>query len=320
MKVGLFTVLFQQLPFEEALDKVKAYGLEAVEIGTGNYPGSAHCNPDELLKDKTKRDKFMRAVEDRGLTISALSCQGNPLHPNKEFAKRNHETWQKTVELASELEIPVVCHFSGCPGDSPKAENPNWVTCAWPNEYGEVLKWQWEEVAIPYWQKEAEFAKQKGIKIALEMHPGFLVYNPSTLLKLREAAGDNIGANFDPSHLIWQGIDPAEAIRYLGRTIYHFHAKDTYLDQTNIAKKGVLDTASYAKLSERSWTFRSVGYGLDEKAWRNIITALRLVGYDHVLSIEHEDPLASVEEGLKKAADFLQNIVLKETPAAAWWI
>lgn len=320
MKVGLFTVLFQQLPFEEALDKVKAYGLEAVEIGTGNYPGSAHCNPDELLKDKTKRDKFMRAVEDRDLTISALSCQGNPLHPNKEFAKRNHETWQKTVELASELEIPVVCHFSGCPGDSLKAENPNWVTCAWPNEYGEVLKWQWDEVAIPYWQKEAEFAKQKGIKIALEMHPGFLVYNPSTLLKLREAAGDNIGANFDPSHLIWQGIDPAEAIRYLGQAIYHFHAKDTYLDQTNIAKKGVLDTASYAKLSERSWTFRSVGYGLDEKAWRNIITALRLVGYDHVLSIEHEDPLASVEEGLKKAADFLQNIVLKETPAAAWWI
>lgn len=320
MKVGLFTVLFQQLPFEEALDKVKAYGLEAVEIGTGNYPGSAHCNPDELLKDKTKRDKFMRAVEDRDLTISALSCQGNPLHPNKEFAKRNHETWQKTVELASELEIPVVCHFSGCPGDSLKAENPNWVTCAWPNEYGEVLKWQWDEVAIPYWQKEAEFAKQKGIKIALEMHPGFLVYNPSTLLKLREAAGDNIGANFDPSHLIWQGIDPAEAIRYLGQAIYHFHAKDTYLDQTNIAKKGVLDTASYAKLSERSWTFRSVGYGLDEKAWRNIITALRLVGYDYVLSIEHEDPLASVDEGLKKAADFLQNIVLKETPAAAWWI
>ena len=320
MKVGLFTVLFQQLPFEEALDKVKEYGLEAVEIGTGNYPGSDHCNPDELLQDKTKRDKFLRAVEDRGLTISALSCQGNPLHPNKEFARRNHETWQKTVELASELEIPVVCHFSGCPGDSLKAENPNWVTCAWPNEYGEVLKWQWEEVAIPYWQKEAEFARQKGIKIALEMHPGFLVYNPSTLLKLREAAGDNIGANFDPSHLIWQGIDPAEAIRYLGQTIYHFHAKDTYLDQTNIAKKGVLDTASYAKLSERSWTFRSVGYGLDEKAWRNIITALRLVGYDYVLSIEHEDPLASVEEGLKKAADFLQNITLKESPAAAWWI
>ncbi len=320
MKVGLFTVLFQHLPFEEALDKVKEFGLEAVEVGTGNYPGSAHCNPDELLKDKTKRDKFKQAALDRGLTISALSCQGNPLHPDKDVAKRNHETWQKTVELASELEIPVVCHFSGCPGDSFKAENPNWVTCAWPNEYGEVLKWQWEEVAIPYWQKEAEFAKEKGIKIALEMHPGFLVYNPGTLLKLREAAGDNIGANFDPSHLIWQGIDPAEAIRYLGQTIYHFHAKDTYLDQTNIAKKGVLDTASYAKLSERSWTFRSVGYGLDEKAWRNMITALRLVGYDYVLSIEHEDPLASVEEGLKKAAGFLQNIVLKEPPAAAWWI
>lgn len=320
MKVGLFTVLFSQLPWENALDKVKEFGIEAVEVGTGNYPGNAHCNPDLLLEDSALRKRFKQAAIDRGLTISALSCQGNPLHPNKEFAQKNHETWRKTVELASLLEIPVVCHFSGCPGDSPEAKNPNWVTCAWPNEYSEVLKWQWEEVAIPYWQKEAEFAKSKGIKIALEMHPGFLVYNPATLLKLREAAGDNIGANFDPSHLIWQGIDPVQAILYLEDAIYHFHAKDTYLDKANIAKKGVLDTASYTSLKERAWTFRSVGYGLDEKAWRDMVTALRLIGYDYVLSIEHEDPLASVEEGLKKAADFLNSIVLKEKPAAAWWI
>lgn len=320
MKVGLFTVLYNNLPWEKALDRVKEFGIEAVEVGTGNYPGNAHCKPDELLKDAAARKRFKDAAVSRGLTISALSCQGNPLHPNKEFAAKNHETWRKTVELASELEIPVVCHFSGCPGDSPKAENPNWVTCAWPNEYSDVLRWQWEEVAIPYWQKEAEFAKSKGINIALEMHPGFLVYNPSTLLRLREAAGDNIGANFDPSHLIWQGIDPAQAIRYLGKAIYHFHAKDTYLDQKNIAIKGVLDSAAYTNLQDRSWTFRSVGYGLEEKAWRDMITALRLVGYDYVLSIEHEDPLASIEEGLGKAAAFLQKIVLKEAPASAWWI
>lgn len=320
MKVGLFTVLFQHLPWEEALDKVKEFGIDAVEVGTGNYPGKAHCDPDELLKDASKRKRFVQAALDRGITISALSCQGNPLNPNKEIATKHHDTWKKTVELASELEIPVVCNFSGCPGDSPKAEKPNWVTCSWPNEYSEILKWQWEEVAIPYWQKEAEFAKSKGINIALEMHPGFLVYNPETLLRLRKAAGDNIGANFDPSHLIWQGINPSEAIRYLKGAIYHFHAKDTYLDNANIARKGVLDTASYTNLSERSWTFRSVGYGLDAKAWRDMITALRLIGYDYVLSIEHEDPLASVDEGLKKAADFLNSIVLKEPPATAWWV
>ncbi|MDD2431595.1 MAG: sugar phosphate isomerase/epimerase [Firmicutes bacterium] len=320
MKVGLFSVLFSYLTWEEALDKIKEFGIEAVEVGTGNYPNNAHCKPDELLKDASARSKFKKAAEDRDIMISALSCQGNPLNPNKELAKKHHDTWRSTVELASELEIPVVCHFSGCPGDSPKAERPNWVTCAWPNEYSQTLKWQWEEVAIPYWQKEAEFARSKGIKIAFEMHPGFLVYNPRTLLRLREAAGDNIGANFDPSHLIWQGINPAEAIRYLGKTIYHFHAKDTYLDHSNIAKNGVLDTASYTDLTERSWTFRSVGYGLDEKAWRDMVTALRLVGYDYALSIEHEDPIASVEEGLKKSADFLNSIILKEPPANAWWI
>lgn len=320
MKLGLFNVLFSHLSWEEALDKMKAFGIEAVEVGTGNYPNDAHCKPADLLKDKDARMKFVKAAEDRGIMISALSCQGNPLNPNKELAEKHHNTWRNTVELASELEIPVVCAFSGCPGDSPDAVRPNWVTCAWPNEYSETLKWQWEEVAIPYWQKEAEFARSKGVKIAFEMHPGFLVYNPRTLLKLREAAGDNVGANFDPSHLIWQGIDPVEAIRYLGNIIYHFHAKDTYLDKANIAKNGVLDTASYTNLRDRAWTFRSVGYGIGEKPWRDIITALRLVGYDYVLSIEHEDPLASVDEGLRKSAELLKSIILAEPPAQAWWI
>ncbi|MEO2077402.1 MAG: sugar phosphate isomerase/epimerase [Bacillus sp. (in: firmicutes)] len=322
MKLGVFTVLYQNLPFEAMLDKMVEMGVEAVELGTGNYPGNSHCNPDELLGSSEKVRSFLHAIESRGLIISGLSCHGNPLHPDKKFANNSHEVWRKTVLLAERLGVSVVNGFSGCPGDHRGAKNPNWVTCSWPPEYLDVLNWQWNEVVIPYWQEEAKFAKLHGVnQIAFEMHPGFVVYNPETLLKLREHAGENIGANFDPSHLVWQGIDPVEAIKKLGRekAIFHFHAKDTYLDQTNIKQNGVLDTKHYSEILDRSWSFRSVGYGTDEKVWKDIISALRAVGYDYVLSIEHEDMLASVDEGLTKAITLLKGVLFKEKLTEMWW-
>lgn len=323
MKLGLFTVLFGRLPFEEMLDKVVGFKIEAVEIGTGNYPGDAHAKPDELLNDPQKLKHFKDAIESRGLVISGLSCHGNPLHPQEEVARKFHDTWRKTVLLAEKLGVDVINLFSGCPGDSDGSKYPNWVVCPWPTDFQEILKWQWEEKVIPYWQAEAKFAADHGVtRLAFEMHPGFVVYNPETLLKLRAAVGPSIGANFDPSHLFWQGIDPVKAIRALGKekAIYHFHAKDTYLDPVNIPVNGVLDTKSYANIEERAWIFRSVGYGMGEKVWRDIVSALHTVGYDHVLSIEHEDKLASIEEGLGKAVSLLREVILKEEPAQPWWI
>jgi sugar phosphate isomerase/epimerase len=319
VKLGVFTVLFQDLELEPMLDRVASLALDAVELGTGNYPGNAHCDPDALLGNA---GTLLRAVEARGLTISALSCHGNPLHPDPQVARASHDTWRKTARLAVELGVPVVNCFSGCPGDGPGASHPNWVTCAWPPDYLEVLDWQWNDVAIPYWSKEARFAREVGLeRIALELHPGFLVYNPETLLRLREAVGPEIGANFDPSHLVWQGIDPIEAIRELGAAgaLFHAHAKDTYLDRGNIARNGVLDTKQYARFAERSWSFRSVGYGHDTKFWRDLVSMLRVVGYDYVLSIEHEDGLASPAEGLAKAVATLRDAVLTEPPPDMWW-
>ena len=310
MKLGVFTVVFGDLPLTAALDRVVALGLDAVEIGTGNYPGDAH-NVAELKRE----------VDARGLEISALSCHGNPLHPDTALAKRSHETFRRTLELANELGVGTVIGFSGCPGDGPTAAQPNWVTCAWPPEYLEVLEWQWNERAIPYWTEEAGVARAAGVRVALEPHPGFLVYNPETALRLREAAGPEIGVNFDPSHFVWQGIDPLLAIRELGNAgaIFHVHAKDVYVDPHNRARNGVLDTKHYSRFGERSWSFRSVGYGQGEKFWRDFVSALRMVGYDGVLSIEHEDGLASVEEGLSKAVEVLRAVVLRESPAEMWW-
>src|SRR5712691_1062160 len=155
----------------------------------------------------------------------------------------------------------------------------------------EILDWQWSERVIPYWTEEAKRARKHGVHIGFEMHPGFVVYNPETLLRLRSACGPHIGANFDPSHLFWQGIDAVEAIKMLGpeQAIFHVHAKDTYIDPANTRRNGVLDLKHYGRVLERSWVFRTVGYGQGEKIWRDIVSALRMVDYDHVLSIEHED-------------------------------
>ena len=195
------------------------------------------------------------------------------------------------------------------------------MTCAWPEDFAETLRWQWDENVIPYWTREAAFAREVGVRIAFEMHPGFVVYNPETLLRLRAEAGDRIGANFDPSHLYWQGIDPVEAVRALGRhgAIFHFHAKDTYVDHANVRVNGVLDTKPYDRVLERAWTFRTVGYGHGESAWRDLLSALRTVGYDYVVSIEHEDALMSIDEGLAKAVAFLRPLLMRERPAEMWW-
>jgi sugar phosphate isomerase/epimerase len=320
MKLGVFLVLFSGKKFEEALDIAKDLGLEAVEIGTGNYPGNAHCNPDELLSDEGKIKAFKQAVEKRGLEISALSCHGNPLHPDKKIAQEHRRVQRQTILLAEKLGVKRIITFSGCPGDNENAKYPNWVTCPWPTDFSEILKWQWENCVIPYWKEEVEFARKHNVnEICLEMHPGFVVYSPETLLKLRNAVGEVIGANFDPSHLFWQGIDPVCAVRKLSGAIYHVHAKDTKIDNLNTSVNGVLDTKTYLDEINRSWIFRTVGYGHGEDFWRNFVSNLRLVGYDGVLSIEHEDSLMSIEEGLKKAISFLKGILISEPKPKAWW-
>ncbi|MEK3889787.1 sugar phosphate isomerase/epimerase family protein [Bacillus sp. FSL K6-3431] len=321
MKLGVFAVLFSDKSFEEMLDYVQKSGLDAVEIGTGNYPGNAHCPLDLLLEDEAARQAYLNAVTSRGLSISAFSCHGNPISPDKEFAKESHETFVKTVKLASLLEVPVVNCFSGTPGDHEGAKYPNWPVAPWPHDFEEVLKWQWEEKLIPYWKEWGQFAKDHHVKIGLELHGGFLVHTPYTLLKLREATCDAIGANLDPSHLWWQGIDPVGAIKILGKedAIHHFHAKDTYIDQENVNMYGLTDMQPYGNIRTRAWNFRSVGCGHSVQEWSDMMSALRTFGYDYVVSIEHEDPIMSVEEGFQRAVSNLQAVLIKESPAQMWW-
>ena len=322
MKLGVITVLLGDQPFDEALKYFSSLGIEELEIGCGGFPGKAHCDPEVLLSNDAELKKFVGTVEKYGLKINAFGCHGNPVHPNKETAQKYRNDWHNAVLLAERLGIKKLIGFSGCPGDCENSRYPNWVTCPWPEDYTEVLNYQWKEVLVPYWKEEVKFCKAHGIeKIAFEMHPGFCVYNPETLMKLRNAVGsDIIGANFDPSHLIWQGIDPVAAIRYLGDAIYHVHAKDTKVDPYNVAVNGVLDTKHYSDEIHRAWVFRSVGYGNNMQYWRDMISNLRLVGYDDILSIEHEDSIMTCKEGLEKAVDFLKEAIIREpSPKSMFW-
>lgn len=319
MKVGVFTSVYNDRGIDEVLDKLAGFGVEAVELGTGNTAADKHVGLDALLADHAKAAAFRRKLEERGMVISALSQHGNPVHPDPEQAAHDHGIWTKTLQLAELLEVEVVNAFSGCPGGSPEDTTPNWITCTWPDDFARALSWQWDEVLIPYWSEQLDAMRAHGVKVAIEPHPGFAVYNTESMLRLREATGPEVGCNYDPSHFFWQGMDPFTTIKALGAAIHHVHAKDTFLDAGNVARNGVLDTKGYDRLSERSWYFRTIGFGQGEDVWREIVSALRLVGYDWVVSIEHEDGLLSKDEGLSKAVELLRRLRPSEPVGRMWW-
>jgi sugar phosphate isomerase/epimerase len=310
--IGVFDPVFEKLSLDEMIDKISSMGIEAVEIGTGGYPGTVHCPVQEMLDDPGKLRAWKKKFEDRDIQVATLSCHGNPVHPDARIAQRDAESFRRTVLLAEKLGVTVIVGFSGCPGGGPSDTMPNWVTYRWPPEFAQVQDWQWKEKVIPYWKQAAKFAREHGVhKLAFEMHPNFVVYNPRTLLKLREAVGEEIGANCDLSHLFWQGCDPVEVIHFLGKqgAIYHAHMKDTVMFKKNVDRYGVLNFAfDTSELPQASETFRSVGYGHSANTWKEILRAYMEVGYQGILSIENEDPILPGEVGVERAVYVLKNV------------
>lgn len=346
MKLGVFVPVFSHFEgprwqFEEMLDNVVRVGLDAVEFGCGPLNGVLHySDPDELLGDETALGRFEAGVTSRGLEISALACHGNPVHPNSTVARESHEAYVTTLALAQKLGVPTVNLYSGCPGDGPNAQYPNWVTSLYPPEMGELLSWQWQEVLIPYWRGAGRLAEEAGVKLGFELHPGMLVHNPATLLRLRDAVGPVIGANLDVGHMFDQLIDPLVAIRDLGPALHYVSAKDMSVNRANIARHGVYspqgaawplednhtadENLPYGNFGAASYTTRTLGYGHDAFWWRQFATALRTVDYTDVVSIEQGDPVASIGEGLEKSAALLREVLFTEPgfglsePASVW--
>ena len=310
--IGVFDPVFEKLSLDAMIEKITAMGIEAVEIGTGGYPGAPHCPVQELLDDSGKLRAWKKKFSDHNIQVATLSCHGNPLHPDAKVAQRDAEVFRRTVLLAEKLDVKVIVGFSGCPGGSPTDTMPNWSTFRWPPEFGQVLDWQWKERVIPYWKQAARFAREHGIhQLAFEMIPNMVVYSPKTLLQLREAIGEEIGANCDLSHLFWQGCDAVEVIHLLGKhnALFHAHMKDTVMFENNVARYGVLNFPPDGHdLSQASETFRAVGYGHSANTWKEIVKAYMDVGYQGILSIENEDPTLPGEVGVERAVYVLKNV------------
>ena len=307
MDLCLYTDSVPELPFEDALDLAARIGCGSVEIAGGGQSSAPHLRLAELLGDRRRRIAFGDAFATRGLRIAALNCSAWPLHPVR--GAEQEAIIRDTIRLAGELGVETVVSMSGTPGDGPGASTIDWVFYPWPADATALLARQWD-AAIPFWERMAAHAEANGVRrIAFELHPLHLVFNVPTLHRMREAVGPIIGANMDPSHLFWQGMDPLAAIAALGPAVQHVHLKDTGLQADRVALAGVLDTTPFEDPRQRAWTFRTVGRVHDRAWWASFVTALRAVGYDGPLSIENEDPYQPAIEGVEEAAAFIRPLI-----------
>jgi sugar phosphate isomerase/epimerase len=309
MRIGLNTDSLGALSLDAMLDVAAELSLDAVEFPTGAWSPAPHADLDALLESEATRRELVARVADRGLEISALTCNGNQLDPASGTA--HDAVVRKTIALAPRLGVDRVILMSGCPG-GPGDRWANWITVAWPPETAEVLHWQWEDAVIPYWQSLVAHAEAHDVaRLCVEMHGQQVVYSVPTLRRLREAVGPVVGANFDPSHLMWMGADPIAAVDALGDAIYHVHAKDTRIEPA-VALSSRLETLPATRAGERAWNYVTLGHGHDARFWRGFCAALQRAGYDDVLSIEHEDQTMDPVEAVTESVELLRGVIAQQ--------
>ncbi len=319
MDLGVVFSIFHDKSLEQGLVKCAELGIRHVELGAGGFYPKTHCDPRSLLDDSTERKRFLQLLAGHQITVSALAIHGEPLHPDPERQSRYAADFADACRLAGEVGIGRLTLLAGLPEGAPGDSTPTWITYPFPNENVERLEWQWTERLLPYWETQTRLAREHGVRLCFEMHPNDLVYNPPALLRLRSQLGDVVGANLDPSHLLWQGMEMADVIDTLGDAIYHAHAKDARFNDPVRRRRGVLDPGHQGKPGSRAWNFRTVGYGEDALFWREFVSRLRQVGYDDVVSIEHEDALIDPIEGLERAVAFLRPIVPTREFGSLWF-
>ena len=313
MKLALCTDVLGDLSFTEMLDKVKELGIDAVEMTAGGWGGCKHVPTQELLEDDDKLAAYKAELEKRGMEIAALNCSGNPLAPT-EMGELHTKSIYDTAVLAGRLGVEKLVMMSGLPAGAPGDKTPNWITStvSWPDYMVETVRYQWEDVAIPWWKKFVEHCKKHGVKqIAIEEFPCQLVYNPETLLKLRDAVDSMIGMNMDPSHLIAMGADPIAAVRALEGCIYHVHGKDARIERGLCDINGLAEYKPVTDTKNRTWNYVAVGCGQDLQWWKEFFSVCHMMGYDGYVSLEMEDLTMSVEAGLTTSIDALNQTISK---------
>jgi sugar phosphate isomerase/epimerase len=299
------------LSLTKMLDACVTLGVEGVEMTGGGWSSAPHLRAEQLLTDASERKAFLKEIEARGLQIAALNCSGNPLDPGDLGARHRRDT-ELTIRLAGELGVKKVVMMSGLPPAAPGDSIPNWITytVSWPPTLKDVLNYQWNEVAIPYWEGLVRLADEVGVeKFALENFSSMLVWNPETLSRLRNAVGPKVGLNLDPSHLFWMGADPIAAARALGPAIHHVHGKDVRIERGLADVNGLLETKTVEDTVGRAWNYVAVGAGHDLQWWKEFFSVIRMLGYNEWVSLEMEDLTMSVEAGIRTSVDALKATI-----------
>ena len=325
MKLGAYTACLHDKPIAEALRILRELGLDSAEVNSGGFLPAPHVPIEDVRASKDARDEYLGLFAAAGLTLTALNCNGNPLHPDPEVRNKHAADVRDAISLAALLGVKRVVTMSGLPAADARGSLPSWTVLPWDSAYLDARDYQWNEVALPYWRDIQARARDADVKVCIEMHPHNLVYNPATMERLAtEVSATHVGAEMDPSHLFWQGIDPIAAVNSLGSLVYNAAAKDTRINEA--AKiNGVLDdrfgrvapdAPGVVSLGGRytlsrwpensSWDFVAVGRGHDVAFWRDFLEALERIDPDMAVNIEHEDQELDQMEGLRHAATTLR--------------
>lgn len=325
MKLGAYTACLHDKPLPEALAVLHELGLDSAEVGSGGFLPAPHLPVAQLRASAAARDDYLGLFAAAGITLTALNCNGNPLHPDAQVRDKHGQDVLDAIELGALLGVRRVVTMSGLPAAEASGTLPAWSVLPWDSAYLDARDYQWDEVALPYWRDVQARAADADVKVCIEMHPHNVVYNPATMLRLAtEIDATHVGAEMDPSHLMWQQIDPIAAVEHLGGLVYNAAAKDIRMNDA-ARVNGVLDDRfgrvaqddpaavslggryTLSRWPEQSsWDFVAVGRGHDTAWWGRFLAALEAVDPDMAVNIEHEDQELDQLEGLRSAAETLR--------------
>lgn len=306
--IGLVTEAFANRPLVDVMNWLvrEAPVVTDLEIGTGGYAPTGHCDMGRLLRDAAARKAWADEIDARGLRIGALNVWGNPLHPDSSVAKQHDADLRNTIRLAASLGVDRVVALAGCPPGAPGDRTPHFDGGGWLPYLEGISDAQWEVAVEPYWAGIAEFAVREHpqLLICLELHPGTAVYNVETFDRIANV-GHAIAANIDPSHFFWMGMDPLAVVASIGDRAGHCHGKDVSFAKDKLAVNGLLDRRWPRPPEEMPWNFAVVGRGKDPAWWEGFVRQLVAAGRVHTIAIEHEDPFVPAGEGVAEAAAVL---------------
>ena len=321
MRLGINTAFIMNFDFEEGLQFAADLGMNAAEVATcGIAFNNKYCRLNELTADEGELHRWQDIYARHGIEVVSLAAHGAPLTPNKEIAGEYRRQFRLACQFAERIGAKQMTLVAGCPEGAEGDTCPVWITQQIDVPfYRKVLEWQWEHRLIPYWKEQGKIAADHGITLCFENQVGDMLYNPPRIKRFHEEIGPVAACNFDISHTWAQGIDPIEALRYLGDLVQHVHIKDTLIHDYNMRLKGFTDSTYPTNPQMRAYTFTIPGWGHDDGTWREVMATLRLIGYDGILSMEMESEYINIKEGLEKAVAFMKPLVLEQPTGKRWW-